>query len=41
MRATFSDLTVARQIEGAPVFAPLILQEDFVNASIALGDLEC
>lgn len=40
MRATFSDLTVARQIEGALVSAPLILQEDFVNAGIILGDLE-
>lgn len=40
LRATIPDLTVARQIEGALVFAPLILQEDVVNACIILGDLE-
>lgn len=39
-RAPFSDFTVARQTEGALVFAPLVLQEDFVNAGIVLGDLE-
>lgn len=39
-RAPFSDFTVARQIEGALVFAPLVLQEDIVNAGVVLGDLE-
>lgn len=38
--APFSAFTVACQIEGALVFAPLILQEDGVNADIILGDLE-
>lgn len=39
-RATFSDFTVACQVEAALVFAPLVLQEDIVNACIILGDLE-
>lgn len=36
----FSDFTVACQIEGALVSAPLILQEDIVTSGIILGDLE-
>lgn len=39
-RSPFPDVTFICQIEGALVFAPLVLQEDVVNASVVLRDLE-
>lgn len=35
-----NNFTFIFQVEGASIFAPVVLQEDIINSNIALGDLE-